>query len=531
MPKTTASRTYVLNKLIADNNLHRYLEVGVSNPYTNYLSIRCDRKTSVDPCIECEYFDANAINGFKTFIDHQVTSDEFFSINTQMFDIIFIDGDHSYEQSLRDLNNALKFVPVNGFVVLHDAMPLDYDSTQYSNFEKKLSYNGEVWKTVVSAIRQGGSDLKIGTFAFDFGVTVIKKLSDNVPEIKQMDLDYHRDYSIRTINPVYDYQVFKNQKVSYFTGLFNTPTHTLERVTKTLLNQTNPNWEWVLHDDSDNENDAKRLENFFQKINDARIKYYRFNKQSGASVGRSKKRAANLCTGDYLAELDHDDLLMPEITDQVLKNADGFDFIYSNSASVIINSDDSFSQGEYFQPGFAMGYGAYRTTVSVNPLTGIPHEYQECLCTPINPKTIRHIVSVPNHIRIWSKSFYDTIGGHNSDLGVADDYELIVRTFINGGRFLHLDCLGYLQSEDPSRTSWARNREIGELCQAILATYDERIKQEFELRNMSDWAYEYVHETMGFRGETDPYGVFNYALYYNVPTYLDAPAANCKIEI
>lgn len=434
MSRTTTSRTYIINKLIADNNLRRYLEVGVSNPYSNYLSIRCDSKTSVDPCVQCEYFSSDAINEFKAFIDHQVTSDDFFAINTQTFDIIFIDGDHSYAQSLKDLNNALRTVAVNGFVVLHDAMPLDYDSTQYSNFEKKLPYNGEVWKTVISAIRQGSTNLKIGTFAFDFGVTVIKKLSENIPDIQPMDLEFTRDYSIRAINPVYDYKEFRNRKVSYFTGLFNTPTRTIERVAKTVLNQTNPNWEWVLHDDSDNENDAQRLENFFQKIKDPRIKYYRFNEQSAASVGQSKKRAANLCTGDYLAELDHDDLLMPELTDTVLKNGDGFDFIYSNCASIIINDDDSFSPGEYFQPGFAMGYGAYRTTTAINPLNGNPYEYQECLCAPINPKTIRHIVSVPNHIRIWAKKFYDTIGGHNADLGVADDYELVVRSFINGGR-------------------------------------------------------------------------------------------------
>lgn len=524
--KNPISRTYIINKLISDNNLYSYLEIGVSNPYTNFLAIDCKHKVSVDPCIECEFFSSECIEQFKPFITHQVTSDEFFKTNTEKFDIIFIDGDHSYEQSLKDLNNALKIVPVNGFVVLHDAMPIDYDATQWSNFEKMLPYNGEVWKTTVSAIRSAGTNLQVGTFPYDHGVTVIKKLSDNVPEIKVLNLDYYRDFSIPALKPVYDFKDFRNKTVSYFTGLFNTPQKLVERTTKTVLNQTNPNWEWVLHDDSNNEVDAKRLEKFFATINDSRIKYFRFNKQSDGLVGKSKKRASDLCSGDYVAELDHDDLLMPDITAKILEHGEGFDFIYSNNASIIIHDDDSFSQGEYFEDGFAMGYGSYRTTVAVNPLTGIAHEYLENICAPINPKTIRHMVGVPNHIRVWNKKFYDSIGGHNPDLGVADDYELIVRSFLAGGKFLHIDSLGYLQTEAKCRTTYARNEEIQFLWNAVLAANDEKIKAEFELRNMNDWAYEYMTKNIGFQHDWPTYNIYK---YYNVPGPSDADAANCKV--
>ncbi|MDR0741713.1 MAG: class I SAM-dependent methyltransferase, partial [Rickettsiales bacterium] len=210
------SRTYIINKLISDNMLNSYLEIGVSNPHRNFLSVRCARKTSVDPCIECEFFSQEAIEQFKPFINHQVTSDEFFARNTESFDIVFIDADHSYENSLRDLNNALKTIPTGGFVVLHDAMPFDFDCTQWSNFEKGLCYNGEVWKTIVSAIRAGGSSLLIGTFPYDCGVAVVKKLSGNVPEIKALDLDFYKDYSIRALNPIFDFAIFRNKKVSYF---------------------------------------------------------------------------------------------------------------------------------------------------------------------------------------------------------------------------------------------------------------------------------------------------------------------------
>ncbi len=229
------SRTYIINKLIAENHLRRYLEIGVSNPWTNFLDIKCPSKTSVDPCIQCEFFDAATIDMFRPHITHQMTSDEFFAQNHETFDIVFIDGDHSYEQSLRDLNNALRVIPVGGFVVLHDAMPIDYDATQITNFEKHLPYNGEVWKTVLSALDAGDGALQIGTFPYDFGVTVIKKLSDNVPEIPMMTLDYYTDYNIPAMRPVFDTADFHRPRVSYFTPLYNTPQKSIERTARTVL--------------------------------------------------------------------------------------------------------------------------------------------------------------------------------------------------------------------------------------------------------------------------------------------------------
>lgn len=511
------SRTYIINKLIAENHLRRYLEIGVSNPWTNFLEIKCPSKTSVDPCIQCEFFDAATIDMFRPHITHQMTSDEFFAQNHDTFDIVFIDGDHSYEQSLRDLNNALRVIPVGGFVVLHDAMPIDYDATQITNFEKHLPYNGEVWKTVLSALDAGDDALQIGTFPYDFGVTVIKKLSDNVPEIPMMTLDYYTDYNIPAMRPVFDTADFHRPRVSYFTPLYNTPQKSIERTARTVLNQTNPNWEWVLVDDSSNAADAARLEKYFASIGDDRIKYYRSNRQSNGFIGWVKKRAANLCTGDFLAELDHDDLLMPELTDQILRHGAGYDFIYSNNASIVIRDDDSFETGETWGPGFAMGYGTYRTTMAVNPLTGYAHQYAECVACPINPKTIRHIVGVPNHVRIWRREFYDAIGGHNENLWVVDDYELVVRSFVAGGRFLHLDMLGYLQIFTGDNTTDKRRGEIQILVKSILYKYDEEIRAEFERRQMDDWAYR-IHHTN--------FGCHNDYHYWDVETQPHAPAAN-----
>ena len=57
---------------------------------------------------------------------------------------------------------------------------------------------------------------------------------------------------------------------------------------------------------------------------------------------------------------------------------------------------------------------------------------------------MRHIVGVPNHVRAWSADVYRKIGGHRSDFSVGDDYELIVRTFLEAG-FCRIAACGYTQ--------------------------------------------------------------------------------------
>ena len=47
----------------------------------------------------------------------------------------------------------------------------------------------------------------------------------------------------------------------------------------------------------------------------------------------------------------------------------------------------------------------------------------------INALSIRHIVAEPNHVRCWKKEFYHKIGGHNIELSVLDDMDLLIRTF------------------------------------------------------------------------------------------------------
>ena len=51
---------------------------------------------------------------------HRKTSDNFFNKNQNMFDLIYIDGNHLFDFVKRDIINSLKFIKQDGIIVLDD---------------------------------------------------------------------------------------------------------------------------------------------------------------------------------------------------------------------------------------------------------------------------------------------------------------------------------------------------------------------------------------------------------------------------
>lgn len=101
------NRVSLINLFISDRGFKSYLELGVYDKST-FNSISCNDKFSVD-----FKFDAN----FKG------TTDDFFSINKDKYDIIFIDANHTEPFLSRDIQNSLSILNKDGVVVCHDVNP------------------------------------------------------------------------------------------------------------------------------------------------------------------------------------------------------------------------------------------------------------------------------------------------------------------------------------------------------------------------------------------------------------------------
>ena len=108
-----------------------YLEIGVAHGET-FHAVRAARKVAVDPAFVFDLDAARADPSNSKCTYHQVTSDIYFSDHQPLgekFDVIFIDGLHTFDQTLKDLMNAILSVNEGGVIVVDDVIPASYQSS------------------------------------------------------------------------------------------------------------------------------------------------------------------------------------------------------------------------------------------------------------------------------------------------------------------------------------------------------------------------------------------------------------------
>ncbi len=133
--------------------------------YNSYLEIGCDRNQSFSNIKIEKRVGVDPVEGGT----HKMTSDHFFSINKDNFDIIFIDGLHEYSQVMKDIKNSLKFLNKDGIILLHDCLP----RTIWNQITPRLNsdWNGDVWKSIVHCRTLENIDTY--TFIADRGIGLI----------------------------------------------------------------------------------------------------------------------------------------------------------------------------------------------------------------------------------------------------------------------------------------------------------------------------------------------------------------------
>jgi len=239
---------------------------------------------------------------------------------------------------------------------------------------------------------------------------------------------------------------------SLFTSSFNSYDKII-RAYNSIKKQTLENWEWVIIDDSPDDEHFLFLR---QKLShDCRIRIYRRSENSG-SIGNVKNEAVSLCRGNYVLEMDHDDEILPSVLEDAanlfLKNEE-VGFIYMDFINIYENGDN-FKYGDHI----CKGYGSYYC-----------QKYNEkwvyVYNTPnINNITLSHLVCCPNHPRIWRRDALLKIGNYCEHLPICDDYEILLRTAINC-KMAKIPKLGYVQYMNNSNNNFSliRNGEINRI--------------------------------------------------------------------
>lgn len=155
------TRFEFINEIMARGNIDSYLEIGCCGD-SCFSRINCRQKVGVDP---------------EQGGTLRMTSDAFFEVNVQVFDLIFIDGLHESRQVDRDIVNALRWTSPQGIIVMHDCDPKFEVRTLVPRVSEV--WNGDVWKSFVKV--RSRPDLDCATGLFDHGTAVIVKRPSTGP--------------------------------------------------------------------------------------------------------------------------------------------------------------------------------------------------------------------------------------------------------------------------------------------------------------------------------------------------------------
>jgi len=172
------TRTDFLKSVLQVRTVTNYLEIGCATG-KNLAAITAKNKVGVDP---------------KSGGTLKITSDEYFSnqIEDNKFDLIFIDGLHTYEQVYRDFINSYNALEEGGIIVAHDFLPTTFREQMVPRVSR--TWNGDVWRLALD-LRDHGVQFKIVNM--DYGLLLVKNaklLEDIESENKNTNFQSYIDF-------------------------------------------------------------------------------------------------------------------------------------------------------------------------------------------------------------------------------------------------------------------------------------------------------------------------------------------------
>jgi hypothetical protein len=154
-----------------------YAEIGVQSLHQNFNKINIRRKIGIDP----------AVTGPDVYTG---TSDKYFEENLSYlvkeknrgdgFHLVFIDGLHHADQVERDFNNSLQCLSDDGYIVIHDCLPVEEITSLVPRQSK--CWHGDVYRFIMKLHTYAGIDFV--TLNMDNGCCVVWKEPGKEPNTK-----------------------------------------------------------------------------------------------------------------------------------------------------------------------------------------------------------------------------------------------------------------------------------------------------------------------------------------------------------
>jgi len=188
------NRIELIQSIFQKTNFQTYLEIGCEAG-KSFLPIKAKYKTAVDPFFQIPLkrkarwiiqVPKNLNNKYFT-----EESDTFFLTRTGyletlgQLDIVLVDGLHTFQASLNDVLNSLKYLNKDGIIIMHDCYPPNkaaaLPTKTYPKPEDLVGvegftdqWYGDVWKTIVYLRRNLSELLDVCVIDTDCGLGIVR---------------------------------------------------------------------------------------------------------------------------------------------------------------------------------------------------------------------------------------------------------------------------------------------------------------------------------------------------------------------
>lgn len=165
-----------------------YLEIGVASGQSLQHAGPQTKAAGVDPDFAISHPQKAWVRLFRE------TSDEFFGkrsmrevFGEDAVDLVFLDGLHTFDQTLRDLVNVERHCHAGSVVLLHDILPVIPETAERER--RSIFWVGDTWKVLVLLARHR-PDLDFFTIpAFPSGLAVVTGLNAASPHATALRTD------------------------------------------------------------------------------------------------------------------------------------------------------------------------------------------------------------------------------------------------------------------------------------------------------------------------------------------------------
>jgi O-antigen biosynthesis protein len=196
--------------------------------------------------------------------------------------------------------------------------------------------------------------------------------------------------------------------ISVVMPVYNPPIQFLREAIDSVLRQVYPHWEFCIADDASPNPEVRQVLEEYAQL-DERIKVI-FRQENG-HISRSSNSALEIATGEFIALLDHDDLLAPEALYEMvllLNKHPEADMVYSDEDKV---DEENRRKYPFFKPDWS-------------PDSFLSRMY---IC----------------HLGLYRRSIINDIGGFRVGYEGSQDYDLVLRFTEKTDRIFHIPKILY----------------------------------------------------------------------------------------